>query len=201
MSPSKAIDWHQVRARLDRAVAATEEALHPSPEQARTVLDERARLLARVPPLVLGASETLEVVTFTLGDEFYALETQHVSEVIRVGDITPVPGAPSFLAGVINLRGEIVAVVDLRPLLGLGPRAVTDLSRILVLGDERIEFALLVDSTQEVLRLRYDSILEPPGELAGTARPYLRGVTVDALIVLDGLALLRDQRLFIELDS
>ena len=78
---------------------------------------------------------------------------------------------------------------------------MTDLSRILVLGNERIEFGLLVDAAQEVFRLRFEDILEPPGSLQGLGRECLRGVTADALIVLDGALLLQDQRLFINLDS
>lgn len=197
----KVIDWQQVRQRLARAVAATEESLHLSPERARAVLDERARTLARVPAAALRAADILEVVTFSLGSERYAIQASHVREVVRVTEHTPIPGSPDFLMGVINLRGDIVALLDLRPFFGLGPQAVTDFSRILVLGGERVEFGILVDAAHEVLRLRLDEILEPPGELTSAGRQFLRGVTADALIVLDGSLLLRDQRLFIELDS
>jgi hypothetical protein len=115
-------DWAEVRARLDRAGAATAEALRLSPERARAVLEERARALARVPPAEY-AGAVLEVVTFDLAGERYALETRHVRAVVRLGEHTPVPGAPDFLVGVLNLRGEVLAVMDLGKVLGLARRS------------------------------------------------------------------------------
>ncbi len=227
-----AIDWNKVKERLTRAAAATEEALHPSPELARLLLDERARKLALVPVPPPRPAEILEVVAFRLGEERYAIGTQTCREVGKFGEVTPIPGGPDFLVGVVNLRGEILAVLDLRSFLGLGERQAqgsrpglltaapsglktspegaavnrpgrepwSDLSRILVLGNERAEFGLLVDAVQEVLHLRLEDVLEPPASLQGLGRECLRGVTGDALIVLDGAALLQDQRLFIDVD-
>jgi purine-binding chemotaxis protein CheW len=186
------------RERLARAIAGTEEALELSPERARAVMEERARALARVPTEAPHAALVLQLATFTLADERYAIETRYVREVVRLTDYTPVPGAPEFLVGVINLRGEILAVVDLRKLLGVEQRGVTDLSRVLVLGGERAEFGVLADMADEVLALRTEEVHEPPASVAGIGREYLRGVTAAALIVLDGGVLLEDGRLFID---
>jgi purine-binding chemotaxis protein CheW len=190
--------WQQVRQRLARAVAGTEESLRLSPERARAVMDERARSLARVPAEAPRAAEVLQLAVFTLADERYGIETRFVREVVRLTDYTPVPGAPDFLVGVTNLRGEILAVIDLRKFLAVAARGVTDLSRVLVLGGERAEFGVLADTADEVLALRADDVHEPPGSVAGIGREYLRGVTAAALIVLDGGVLLRDGRLFID---
>jgi purine-binding chemotaxis protein CheW len=190
------IDWKAVRDRLARAMAGTQAAVTLSPERARAVLEERARALARVPPLPPAAAEVLEVVTFALADERYAVETRHLCEVAHLGAFTPVPGAPDFLVGVMNLRGEILDVLDLRRSLGLpgagpGPQAL-----VLVLGGERAEFGLVADVVHEVRTLRREEIHPAP---ATCPRPeYLRGVTAGALTVLDGAALLADGRLFID---
>src|SRR5947209_1803679 len=104
------IDWARVRARLARAAAANEGALRLSPERARAVMDERARALARV-PAETAAVRALEAVVFELSGERYALETAHVHEVVRLAGLTPLPGAPDYLAGVTNLRGQILAVI------------------------------------------------------------------------------------------
>ena len=90
--------------------------------------------------------------------------------------------------------------MDLRTFLGVSGQAVTDLSRVLVLGGDRAEFGMLADAAHEVRTLRLDEILEPPGSVAGAGREYLRGVTQEALIVLDGAMLLQDSRLFIDQD-
>jgi purine-binding chemotaxis protein CheW len=197
-TPRGGIDWQDVRARLARATAATEEALRLSPERAKAVLEERARALARAPAQAPAAGAVLEVATFTLASERYGLATAHVREVVRLTDYTPVPGAPAFLAGVVNLRGDILAVFDLRPFLGVAGGGVTGLSRAIVLGGARAEFGVLADAVHEVTTVPAVELLEPPASVTGAGREYLRGVTPDALIVLDGAVLLRDARLFID---
>ena len=193
-----AIDWEEVRRRLARAQAATEECIRFTPAKAREVLEQRARALSRVPVSAVRAGEVLEVIIFALANETYAIETRYVQEVVRFTDLTPLPGAPAFLAGVLNRRGEILGVMDLRTFLGISGQAVTDLSRVLVLGGERAEFGLLVDAAHEVRTLSLDELLEPPASVAGAGREYLRGVTQEALIVLNGAVLLQDERLFID---
>ena len=200
----KAIDWDDVRRRLARAAEATEAAERLSPERARAVLDERARALARVPPAPPRAAEVLEIATFALANERYAVETRFVREVVRLAEFTPLPGAPPFLIGVMNLRGEILALIDLRTLFGLPAREASASpaegggSRVLVLGNERAEFGVLADAAHEVAALRVDEIHEAPDVTSGAGRDFLRGVTADALIVLDGAALLQDGRLFVD---
>ncbi len=195
-------DWQQLRRRLGEAVSATEEAAQLSPQRARAILEERAQLLARVLPAPPAPGEVLQVVTFTLGDERYAIETSHVREVVRLGvGHAPLPGAPDFVFGAFNLRGEVVVVLDLRALFGVSSREPTDRSRVLVLGVSRVEAGLLVDDAHEVLSLRRHQLHDPPTSVAGAGRAYLKGVTSAALIVLDGAVLLRDGRLFVDEDS
>lgn len=197
----KGIDWQQVRQCLARIMAATEAAQSLSPEQAREVLQARARILAQPPAMPPRASEVLEAATFHLGEESYAIQTYYIREVVRLTEWTPVPGAPDFLLGVINLRGEILAVFDLRRLLGVPVFAATDHTRVLVLGGDRAEYGIWADGVHEVRALRTDDVLTPPASLAGPGREWIRGVTDDALIVLDGAVLLRDRRLYIDHDE
>jgi len=194
----RSIDWGQVRERLARATAATEGASQLSAARAKVLLDERAALLAKALPQAPRASEILELATFELANERYAIETRHIREVVRLSDFTPLPDAPDFLLGVMNLRGEITAVVDLRKLVGVTVRGITELSRVIVLGSDRVEFGLLADAVTEVRVLRTEDVFDPPASVAGISREWLRGVTRDSLIVLDGAVLLRDERLFIE---
>jgi purine-binding chemotaxis protein CheW len=195
------IDWQKARDRLSRAASALDEAHRLSPERTRAVLEERALSVARIPTQGLGRGAAIEVVTFHLGEERYALETSYVREILRLKKVTPLPGTPEFLSGITNLRGQIVAVLDLRGVFGIANPASTELSRVIVLGEERIEFGVLADSVHEVILLPLDQVREVPGSVAGIGREYLRGVTADALIVLDGAALLNDPRLTIDLDD
>lgn len=192
------LDWDRAKDRLSRAALAADEA---SPARVREILDERARAIAQVPELTPEAGSLLEVMRFALGNEEYALETDCLREVLRPREITPLPGTPGFLAGIANLRGQILAVFDLRHLFGLAAGGETELSRVIVLGRERVEFGILTDAVHGVGLLRADEAREPPGSVTGMARDFVRGVTADALILLDGAALLSDSRLFIDLDE
>jgi purine-binding chemotaxis protein CheW len=197
--PGRRLDWSELYARLDRVAEATRQALGPTPEQALAVMDERARALARVPARDPEPSEILEVASFTLAGESYAIETRYITRVVRLTDFTPVPGTPDFLGGVLNLRGEILALIDLRAYFGIASIGLTDLSRIIVLGLERNEFGIMADQVDEVSTLRVDEVLDTPATLpGGGGRALLLGVTADARIVLDGAALLGDPALTID---
>lgn len=161
----------------------------------RQLLDERARLLARVPEEPPRAGEELELVGFVLAGERYGIESRFVREVARLTRFTPVPGTPAFVLGVTNLRGEILALFDLRHLLGVTADGVTDLGRIVVLGEHRPEFGLLADAASEILSVPGASLAQPE---AAWGRPYLRGVGPDGVIVLSGEALLGDPQLTVD---
>jgi len=200
-SPPKgeeAINWQLIRKRLDRVAKAIDGAQCLTDQQSRELLEKRARQLAQVPPEAPQATEVLQIVAFLLADERYALETRHVWEVVRFTEFTPLPGAPPFVVGIMNLRGAILAIIDLRKFFDLPSQEATPLSRILVLGHEGPEFGVLADATYEVTLLRVKEIYEPPGSVAGIGREYLAGVTQNSLILLDGAALLQDPRLFVD---
>jgi purine-binding chemotaxis protein CheW len=193
---SGGIDWAEARARLERTSAAIEEG-DGAAERSEALLRARAKSLARV-PAAAATADTLEVVRFTLGGESYAVEAAFVRAVLRTAEITRVPGAPDFVVGVTNLRGEILAVVDLRRFLRIPEVGLTDRTRLVVLGLEHAEFGILADTVEEVTTICADRILPPPASGAGVGREHLRGITEGALVVLDAPALLADERLTID---
>ncbi len=186
-----------LRERFVRIAAATEAMSGLSPARARAVMEDRARRLARPSGASPRAAAVLDVVTFALAGERYAIETRHVREIIRAGEVTPIPGTPEFLLGVINLRGELLTVFDLRRLLGLAASEATVHARIVVLGVERPEVGALVDAVYEVTAVGSEEVRDSPVSLGGVAAECLRGVTNDALVVLDGGRLLASRELFV----
>jgi purine-binding chemotaxis protein CheW len=189
--------WDDLRAKLDAGARAFEEALDPPPGRARQILEARARELAKAHAVPSDEAQ-LDVMTFTLGAERYAIETRFVREVTRLGDLTPVPGAPDFIAGVTSLRGEIVAIADLRKSLGFADVRVSDASWILMLGQDATELGLLVDAVHEVRLLAASAVLAPADAVRGVGKAYVAGVTREALVILDGAALLGDERFFVD---
>ncbi len=104
----------------------------------------------------------VQLVTFSLGTEEFSIDILKVQEIIRPMDITRVPGAPGFIEGVINLRGKVIPVMDLRKRLGMPPQEETRDTRIVVVEVGGKTVGLKVDSVSEVLRLPTDRIEPPP---------------------------------------
>lgn len=197
VSPAS-VDWPGVRVRLAQASEKTREALHPSAACVEKILDERARRLSQ--PLAVARKEgvVLDVLTFSLSGEGYGIETRHVHEVVRCAGLTPVPGVPDVVAGLANLRGQILGVFDIRPLLKLAPKPAADGAWILVCGDSDPDLGIVVDAVSDVVRLRADELLAVNRPQDRAEAVLARGLTRDAMTVLDGTALLADRRLFIE---
>jgi len=126
------------------------------------------------------------LVVFTLADETYGIDISTVNEIIRMQAITEVPRTPDFVEGVINLRGRIVPVIDLRKRFSLAVSEETQASRIMVVELEGLTVGMIVDSVSEVLRLPASSIEPTPTMVSGVDAAYLRGVGKwdDRLIIL-----------------
>lgn len=188
-APRGPVDWAGIRQRVEAAGRAVAGETAASPERVRQVLEERARVLAR-PAAPPPAGDTLELITFVLADELYALESRYVVEVFRLADLSPLPGARPPVFGVTAWRGELLTILDLRPMLGLSVGALNDLNRVIVLGEERPAFGVLADAVRELVNLPASAVRDPPEGVAAE-REYVRGVTGDAVLVLDAKELLR----------
>ena len=191
------IDWAGFHARVARAFAGAGNGSAPSRQQAREILEQRARRLAMAPVDTGRQRETIAVLPFRLGREQYGLETRFAREVIRLTEFTAIPGAPDFLVGIANLRGEILPVFDLMRFFGFTSSGLMDRSRVIVVGRAEAEFGVIADTVQEVSALPLDDFVGDPNFAGERGRECIRGVTEAAMIVLDGAALLADPRLFI----
>jgi purine-binding chemotaxis protein CheW len=135
-------------------------------------------------------AETVQVVSFKLGSEEYGVEIAQVQEINRMVAVTHVPRAPQFMEGVINLRGQLIPIIDLRTRFGMKRAEHTKNTRIVVteIGAKRV--GMVVDSVSEVLRLPVDAIEDAPDMITGVDTEYIRGVgkIEDRLIILLDLA-------------
>ncbi|WP_127580652.1 chemotaxis protein CheW [Paenibacillus koleovorans] len=120
--------------------------------------------------------EELKVIVFTLAHEQYGVEVERVRTIERMQPLTRVPKTPAFVKGVINLRGVVVPVIDLRGRFQLPESDYTDNSRIIIVAVKEMEVGLIVDSANDVLDVNTDSIEDPPEIVGGIRAKYLRGV-------------------------
>jgi purine-binding chemotaxis protein CheW len=164
-------------------------------EGTRRILEERARALARP----LGVEEpagTVEMLVMAVGPERYGVEAHRVREVIALADLTPVPGAPAFWSGMVNVRGTLHAVLDLPRYLSLTESEAAEGARTVVLvAGAGLSVGILADDAPEVRRLPAAAIGAPLVGAHETGRGIVRGLTGDLLTVLDVEALLADPRL------
>ncbi len=137
-------------------------------------------------------------VTFSLENETYGIDVMQIREVIRGAEISPIPGAPHYVLGIINLRGNVVAIIDTRSRFGLPSREMDDASRILILeaGDYVVGF--LVDGVSEVAELRNELVESAPDTGSGEASKFISGLynrEEGLLILIDANRLLSDEEL------
>jgi len=173
----------------------------PPARQERSIFDARARALAQEPPAPPDLERTLEVLRFQLSSENYALETRFIREVYHLTQFTPLPGTPPFVLGIINLRGEIISVVDLKKFFSLPAKGLGELNKVIIVRDKNMEFGVLADAVLEVGRLSLDDIQPAPPTVTGIGSQYLRGVTSEGLIILDIQSVLDDERLTVHQEA
>lgn len=140
--------------------------------------------------------EVLRWVTFQLDKEMYGVNVMQVREVLRYSDIAPVPGAPAYVLGIINLRGNVVSVIDTRMRFGLPPAEVTDNTRIMIIESERQTVGILVDSVAEVVDLNTKDIDDTPNVGTEESAKFICGVcnrNDELLILIDLYKLLSEE--------
>jgi purine-binding chemotaxis protein CheW len=133
--------------------------------------------------------EIIQWVTFKLDEELYGINVMQVQEVLRLPEIAPVPGAPSYVMGIINLRGNVVTVIDTRSRFGLSQREADDSTRIIITEVDKQVIGMLVDAVAEVVNLKGSEIETTPnlGEDNESSK-YIQGVhsrDEDILILID----------------
>jgi len=139
--------------------------------------------------------EILQWVTFKLESETYGINVMQVQEVLRYSEIAPVPGAPTYVLGIINLRGNVVTVIDTRARFDLDSADISDNTRVVIIESDKQVIGILVDSVAEVVYLRQSEIDVAPNVGNDESAQFIQGVTNregELLILVDLNKLLSD---------
>ncbi len=169
----------------------------PSPNEVDAILRARARELAKVPPAP-NTSARLEIVQVEVGGERFGIGSRFVREVGPITGFAEIPCTPDFVAGIANLRGEIVSVFDLRPLFSLPIEAAGSERKMVVVRSGETEIGLLVDAIHGVRSIPDGEIQPGLSTIKGEQARYIRGVTTDRLAIIDIQTILDDERLTVD---
>jgi len=166
-------------------------------DEKEKILRERAVLLARMPIVEIDNGAEMDGLGFLLTEEHYIIDSKFVQEVIPLRELTPLPGVPPFILGIINIRGRILSVINLKTFLSLPEKGLTNLNRVIRVKYQDVEVGLLVDEVTGNITVLVDQLRPTMPTLTPTEKEYLIGVTKDRSIVLNIEKFLSDDKIII----
>ncbi len=190
-----AIDWDRTYARLEEARRTLDAGGTLPPDQVTRILRARARALAKPLEAAPTPAERLELLVFRLAGERYGIEMARVLEVLPLRDLVPVPGTPAFVLGVVNHRGRILPVLELRRLFDLAGQEVAEGSRVVAVEAGGMTFGVFAEAVIGTVTVGANEVAPPPVILTADRQAFLRGVTGEMVAMLDLEALARDPRI------
>jgi purine-binding chemotaxis protein CheW len=195
--PKKEIDWREIGRRMEASRVAIERLWAPTAEDTLRILRERAGILAREAVPAEAADTGIEVIEFLLAHERYAIATEYVRGVDPLESLTPLPCTPSFVLGIVNVRGEILSVIDIKKFFDLPEKGLTDLNKVIVIESADMVFGIVADAVGGVRRIPRADIQSSLPTLTGIREDYLLGVTGERVVILDAAKLLGDENLIV----
>ena len=191
------INWDELHKKTEKISAALEQSFRPSPDEQKNILRERAAKLAVEPEKKAEAEEFIEVVEFLLAHEKYAVASEYVREIYPLNDLTPVPCTPRFVLGIVNVRGQVLSVIDIKRFFDLPEKGLTDLNKVIILHSPEMEFGVLADSIIGVHSILLNELQTSLPTLTGIREEYLKGVTKERKVILDAERLLTDKGIIV----
>jgi len=217
-----ATQWQEIYRRLELTQQRIEHGDTATPEQQRALLKARAKQMAHPPPSIKDAATTIEIVQFRMAHETYAFESRYIREVYPLRDYCPLPCTPAFVFGLINVRGQILSVLDLRRFFGLASQELDNHNQAIILRHEwhqedeplhdpqnfprgnagdlpqgLMEVGILADALLDVREVARASLQAALPTLTGLRQEFLLGITPDRVIVLDAAKLLASREIIV----
>lgn len=194
---NKKIEWDEVHRRLERTQEVLEQGLAPTLKEKKRILKQRAKALAREPEMEEETQDYIEVVEFLLANEKYGIESSYVREVYPLTEIALVPCTPSFLLGVINVRGQILSVIDIKKFFDLPEKGLGDLNKVIIIRNEKMEFGILADVILGTLSIPLNELQVSLPTLTDIRAKYLKGVAKERVTILDAEKILGDAKIIV----
>lgn len=194
---AKVIDWDEIHRRLETSQDALDRGLQLTHEEKNKILKTRAKILAVESEKKAKTEEGIQVVEFLLACEKYAVASEYVREIHPLKEFTPIPCTPPFVLGIINVRGRILSVIDIKKFFDLPEKGLTDLNKVIILHSESMEFGILADAIIGVRNIAVSELQTSLPTLTGIREEYLKGVTKERTVILDAEKLLSDKSIVV----
>ena len=183
---------------LENSESAMTKPIEVALEKKRTILRSRAKKLSQEIESKGTGEEYFEVLEFLLAQETYAIETPFVREVYPMIELTPLPCTPDFVLGLINVRGQILTVMDMKKFFDLPEKGITNLNKVIVVRKDAMELGILADEIIGIRNLPVNELQPPLSTMTGIHAEYLKAITGERLIVLDMERFLTDRKLIVQ---
>lgn len=190
--------WNEIHSRLEKVRVLIERGFEPTPEKKKSILKNRAGTLAREPNTPDKNEVCLIIMEFMLSGEKYAFESSYIREVLPLKDLTPLPCTPPFVMGIINVRGQILSVLDIRNIFGLPENNTNNHNKVVVLHTGDMEIGILAEVILGTRSVFQGQVVASLPTLNGIRAEYLRGVTSDRTAILDAARLLSDRKMIVQ---
>ncbi len=169
----------------------------PTPGEKKKILKARAKTLAREPDLEKAAEAYIEVVEFVLAYEKYAFETSCIREIYPLKKFTPLPCTPPYVFGIINVRGQILSVIDIKKLFDLPDKGLGELNKVIILQTYDMELGILADKIIGIRSIPLKEIQPSLPTLTDIRAEYMRGVTKERVVILDATRIMSDKKIIV----
>lgn len=165
----------------------------------REILRKRAEKVAN--SNIINYKQGEEYLICRISDEYYGFETKHMQEVFFVDHITPLPSTPDWLLGIINARGEIISVIDMKNFFELKKLTPKNKFKVLILHKEEMKFGILIDAIHDLVNLKRDELTTDFITFDKIRKDYLLGLTDKNYVILDAEKILNDPKLIISQEN
>ncbi|OQX79385.1 MAG: hypothetical protein B6D64_04965 [Bacteroidetes bacterium 4484_276] len=166
--------------------------------QKEKILKERAKLLQVAVEEVKNRGEQIDGLEFLLSGETYAIDSNFVSEVIHLKYLTPLPCTPAFILGIINIRGKIISIIDIKKFFNLPEKEISNINKVIIVKHNDIEVGLLVDEILGNTGIYLDTLQKKITSITEVPENFIVGVSKKRVILLDIKEILSNQKIIVD---
>ena len=167
-------------------------------EQEKLILKQRTLTFAKPQLSDQSHVDAIRTVVLSFEQEKYGIEVDYVREIFPLGQLTDIPCTPDFISGIINVRGNIISIIDLRKFFGIPCKGITDLKKVVIISHHNFEMGILAAEVSDVMSIQKDQLFPGHTFFTNIDSDYIKGITKEMLVLLDIKNLINDKKLIID---